>query len=95
VSTVQVNFYATLRAAVGRKSLDLALSEGATVMDLAREIARRWPALADRLIADNGDLSRQVHFLVGGRNVRWLPDGAQTALGADAVVDVFPPSAGG
>jgi len=92
---MRVNFYATLRAAVGQKTVDVALPEGSSVRALAHEIARRWPALADRVVDAEGGISRQVHFMIGGRNVRWLPDGAATRLGLDDVIDVFPPSAGG
>ena len=92
---MRVNFYATLRTAVGQKTVDLPLSEGTTVRELADEIVRRWPVLADRVFDDEGAISRQVHFLVGGRNVRWLPAGAATPLAAGDVIDVFPPTAGG
>ncbi len=92
---MRVRFYATLRAEVGEKTVELQLPEGTTVLELAEEIARRWPALADRVIDDDGGISRQVHIMVGGRNARWLPDGASTRLAADEVVEVFPPTAGG
>jgi len=92
---VRVNFYATLRAAVGQKTVNVCLPDGSSVLDLAEEIARRWPGLADRVIDDEGAISRQVHFMIGGRNVRWLPEGAATKLAAESVVDVFPPTAGG
>jgi len=92
---MRVNFYATLRAAVGEKTVDVPLRDGASVIELAHEIARRWPTLSERVLDEKGCISHQVHFLVGGRNVRWLPDGAETTLLAADVVDVFPPTAGG
>jgi molybdopterin converting factor small subunit len=33
--------------------------------------------------------------MIGGRNVRWLPEGDETKLCATDVVEVFPPTAGG
>jgi len=92
---VRVHFYATLRAEVGQKAVEVPLPAGSNVLDLAREIARRWPALAERVIDADGGISRQVHIMVDGRNVRWLPAGASTKLAGDEVVDVFPPTAGG
>lgn len=92
---MRVNFFATLRAEVGRKTVELALPEGSTVLELAETIARRWPALAERVLDDAGGISRQVHFMIGGRNVRWLPDGAATRLRSTDTIDVFPPTAGG
>jgi MoaD family protein len=92
---MQVNFFATLRAEVGRKAVELPLPEGTTVLALAQEIAQRWPGLADQMIDDEGRISRRVHFMIGGRNVRWLPEGDETKLCATDVVEVFPPTAGG
>jgi MoaD family protein len=92
---MRVNFYATLRAEVGQKAVELPLPEGTTALELAEEIARRWPALADQVIDEEGGISRRVHIMIGGRNVRWLPDGSATQLAADERVDVFPPTAGG
>jgi molybdopterin synthase sulfur carrier subunit len=92
---MRVHFYATLRAIVGQKTIEVDLLPGARAIDLARTIARRWPELADRVIDEHGELSRQVHLMVDGRNVRWLPDGSATVLRKDAMIDVFPPTAGG
>ena len=92
---MRINFYATLRAAVGQKSVDLPLPDGTSVRDLAHEIARQWPAMAERIFDAEGELSRQVHFMIGGRNVRWLPKGSETPLSSGDVIDVFPPTAGG
>jgi MoaD family protein len=92
---MQVNFYATLRTAVGQKTVELSLPDGSSAQALAHEIARRWPALADRVVDAEGGISRRVHFMLGGRNVRWLPEGAATKLAATDVIDVFPPTAGG
>jgi molybdopterin synthase sulfur carrier subunit len=92
---MRVHFYATLRAVVGRKTVDVDLPSGARAIDLCRAIAERWPDLAERVIDERGEISRQVHVLVDGRNVRWLPDGSATVLATDATIDVFPPAAGG
>jgi MoaD family protein len=92
---MRINFYATLRSTVGQKTVDLPLPDGADVRDLAHEIVRRWPTMVDRLFDSEGDISSRVQFMIGGRNMRWLPDGSATRLTANDVVDVFPPTAGG
>jgi len=92
---MRVRFYAILRAVVGQKTIEVDLPSGARAIDLARAIALRWPELAAFVIDDRGEISRQVHVMVDGRNVRWLPDGSATVLHADATIDVFPPTAGG
>jgi MoaD family protein len=90
-----VNFHATLRAIVGEKTVDLTIPEGSCAIELARHVAERWPALADQLLDDEGEISGRVQLMIGGRNVRWLPDGSATRIAAGDVIDIFPPTAGG
>jgi molybdopterin synthase sulfur carrier subunit len=92
---MRVNFYATLRAVVGQKTVDLPIPDGSCAIDVARYVATNWPALADQLLDSTGEVSNQVQLLIGGRNIRWLPDGSATAICADDIVDIFPPTAGG
>ncbi len=92
---MRVNFYATLRATVGEKTIDLPIEEGSMAIDLARMIAERWPELADQLLDEKGEVSKQVQFMIDGRNIRWLPEGSATRIQPGAIIDIFPPSAGG
>lgn len=92
---MRVNFHATLRAAVGQKTVEMSLAEGSSVKELALQIAQRWPFLADQIFDAEGGISRRVHFMIGGRNIRWLAEGSATKLYAHDVIDVFPPTAGG
>jgi MoaD family protein len=92
---VQVSFFATLRDIVGGRAFDVELPEGATVRELAEELARRWPGLREHLFTEDGALSRRVGLYVDGRNVRWLPDGDATVLAEHQSVAVIPPAAGG
>ena len=92
---MRVNFYATLRAVVGQKTIELPIAEGSSAIDLARYVAGRWPLLADQMIDAQGEVSNQVQFMIGGRNIRWLPDGSATRIHPDDIIDIFPPTAGG
>lgn len=92
---MRVRLYATLRALVGAKTLELPLAQGATVLDLARVLVERHPELAEHVFDEQGGLSRRVHFMLDGRNVRWLPEGAATVLEPGHEVALFPPAAGG
>ena len=92
---MRVCLYATFRPIVGARRVELDLPDGTTVLELAGELAGRWPELREHLLTDAGDLSRRVNVFVDGRNVRWLEKGAHTRLPADAEVDFFPPVAGG
>ena len=92
---MQVSFFAAVRQIVGGRDFDVSLPVGATVRDLAEELARRWPALREHLFTDAGALSRRVAIYVDGRNVRWLPDAEATQLSENQCVALIPPAAGG
>ena len=92
---MRVSFFASLREIVEGRDIDVSLPEGATVRDLAEELARRWPELREHLFTDEGALSRRAAIYVDGRNVRWLPDAEGTRLSEDQCVAVIPPAAGG
>ena len=93
--TVQVDFYATLRLVVGKKTVDFSLPEGATVRDLLDAIVRRFPPLAEKLLNEAGQLSRNVNVFIDGRGTPYLENGLDTVLRADQKVDIFPAVAGG
>ncbi|MBW1688538.1 MAG: methylmalonyl Co-A mutase-associated GTPase MeaB [Deltaproteobacteria bacterium] len=93
--SVQVDFYATLRLVVGRKTVDVSLPEGATVRDLLDTIVRRFPPLAEKLLDEAGRLSSHVNVFIDGRGAPYLENGLDTVLRADQKVDIFPAVAGG
>lgn len=93
--TLQVDFYATLRLVVGKKTVGVSLPEGATLRDLLDAIVRRFPPLADKLLNEAGRLSGQVNVFIDGRGATYLDDGLDTVLRADQKVDIFPAVAGG
>lgn len=92
---MKVRFFATLRAIVGAKAIEVDVPADATVVDLARELAERYPALAEHFFDEAGEIGRRVHFMVDGRSSRWLPEGGHTVIGPENEIDVFPPAAGG
>jgi molybdopterin synthase sulfur carrier subunit len=92
---MRVSFFASLREIVEGRDIDVSLPEGATVRDLAEELARRWPELREHLFTNEGALSRRAAIYVDGRNVQWLPDAEATRLSENQCVAVIPPAAGG
>ena len=92
---MRVSFFASLREIVEGRDIDVSLPEGATVRDLAEELARRWPELREHLFTDEGALSRRAAIYVDGRSVRWLPEAEATRLSENQCVAVIPPAAGG
>lgn len=92
---MQVNLYATFRLHAGVKTIELDLPAGTTAMQAIVEITRRLPALRDHWLTRNGELHAHVHAFVNGADVATLPEGLNTPLQPDAVLDFFPPVAGG
>ncbi len=95
VRSVRVRFYATFRPIVGGSQACVEIPEVATVGDVLDAILARWPALREHLIDDAGGLSRRANLFVDGRALRWLPQGLDTPLSADAELACFPAVAGG
>lgn len=90
-----VHFFATLRAIVGAKTMEFAVPAGTTVGALIEQIVTRFPPLRAELLDEEGQLHRYVHFLINGRDVRFLPQGMATPLTASEKIDIFPAVGGG
>lgn len=92
---MKVNFYATLRAIVGTKTVEIGLNHGATIEDLIHEIVRRYPALREQLIDEQGNLQGHIHVFVNGRDVYYLENEHKTTVQPEDKIDIFPPVGGG
>lgn len=92
---MQVNFFATLRAIVGQKTVDFNCPEGSTLGELVNQIVTRYPDLRRELLDENGNLYGHVHVFVNGRDVPFLENRLNTVLKLDDVVNVFPAVGGG
>jgi molybdopterin synthase sulfur carrier subunit len=92
---VKVSFYATIRALVGEKTLEIDVPEGSSVQELLDRLIERCPPLGEKLLDPAGTLSRSVQVFVDGRSAFYLPEGLATKLRSDQAVDIFPAVAGG
>jgi MoaD family protein len=92
---VRVQLYATLRAAAGRKTVEVDHPDGATVHALVATLVHELPELAPLVLDEQGKLLRSVHVYVNGRSAIHLPERLESPLSADDVVDVMPAVAGG
>jgi sulfur-carrier protein len=94
---VRVILYATLRAAVSSRVVDLGteIGPGSTVWDAVHALIARHPVLGPELLDGDGHLWPHVHVMVNGRDAPYLEHGLDTPLGADDTLDVFPPVGGG
>ncbi len=92
---MQVRFFASLRAIVGAKCVDLKVPDAITAQELLAAILRRYPELAPEILDESGGLSRRVQLMVNGRSVVYLEEGLATRLEGDEAIDLFPAVAGG
>jgi MoaD family protein len=92
---MKVNFFSTFREQVGTKTLEVPLPVGDTVHDLIFEILRRKPTLERYWLDETGHLFGHVHISLNQVDVMALPDGLDTQLKPDDVIDFFPPITGG
>jgi molybdopterin synthase sulfur carrier subunit len=87
---VEFEFYATLRDAVGERSVTLSVPEGATVAESLGLVGEEFPSLDPLLFDGEGRLRPNVSVLVDGEHV----DGDRTLAGGETV-GAAPAVAGG
>lgn len=92
---MKVNFYATLRAIVGKKTLELNLEPQTTARKLVDMVVTEFPPLRKELLDDKGQFHSHMKLFVNGREVVYLKDKFDTIIQPDDKVDVFPPVGGG
>jgi molybdopterin synthase sulfur carrier subunit len=91
---VELRCFGPVREAVGAKTAERELADGATVGDLLRELTAEAPGLEGQLLDEAGEVGGSINVTVEGRNVRQL-DGAATTLADGDVVRIAPPVVGG
>ncbi len=91
---IELRFFATFRAAVGRKVVEREYADGTTVGDVLAAIEAEWPELEGEILDDDGEIRPQLSVLKNGREVVHI-DGTETMLGDGDRLSVFPPVAGG
>jgi MoaD family protein len=92
---MRVNFYATLRAVAGVKTIDVSCDTQPTVRTILQMITNDNPDLAAQIWEAPGKLNDFIHVFVNGRETRYLPQGLETPLEPNDTLDVFPPVGGG
>lgn len=90
--TVNVKIPVVLRSHVsGERSVEVAAG---SIQSVLGELARRYPALAEQLLEEEGKLHRFVNVYVNDEDVRYL-DGLETSVHDGDVVSILPAVAGG
>lgn len=92
---MQCNLYATFRLLAGGKTYHLDLSDGVTVRQVVDALIQERPVLRPHWLDDQDEIYAHVHIFVNGKDVQNMPDGVNTPLKAEDVLDFFPPVGGG
>lgn len=93
--TMKVNFYATLRPIVGKKTVEMNLPRGTTAIQLVRQFVQEYPAMHRELLDENGNFLPHMKFFINGREAVYLPQKFDTVLQPEDKIDIFPPVGGG
>jgi len=92
---MKVNLYATLRAIVGQKTVDLDAEPGVTAIELVELLVQRYPALRPELLDGNNQFHSHQKFFINGREAIYMENKMNTSIQAEDRVDIFPPVGGG
>jgi molybdopterin synthase sulfur carrier subunit len=91
---MKVKIYATLRQIVGGPSVEVNAGNGSTMGQVLQELIALHPALRPKIWDEHGELLRQIHVFLNGRDVRYL-NGLETTIRESDTLAIFPPVGGG
>jgi MoaD family protein len=91
---IELRFFATVRQAVGSKTIEREFDDGADVGAVLRALEAEFDGLEGEILDDEGELRPQLSVLKNGREVVHM-EGLATSLADGDAVSVFPPVAGG
>jgi molybdopterin synthase sulfur carrier subunit len=92
---MQWKLFADLAERAGDREVTVDVTAGDTVDDALDALLEARPALADRVVDDDGNLESDVNVLRNGHNVVTEQEGLTTVLKADDELALFPPVSGG
>ena len=92
---MEVNFYATLRAIVGQKTVKVNMTPNTTALQLVNMVSEEYPALRAELLDAENRFQRHMKMFINGREAVYLDDQFDTIIQSDDKIDIFPPVGGG
>lgn len=92
---MDVNFYATLRAIIGQKTIWVDMPPGSTARQLIDLVVTDCPNLEPELIDKNGNFRSHMKMFINGREAVYLDDKFGYIMKPTDKVDIFPPVGGG
>ena len=95
VTAMKVNFFATLRAIIGQKTLHIDMPAGSTARQLIDLVIAKYPPIGPELIDENGNFFSHMKMFINGREVVYLADKFDYVMKPEDKVDIFPPVGGG
>jgi len=91
---MKIHFYATLRAIVGQKTVEVDLPPNTTAQQLIEIVTENRPALQAELLDAENRFQAHMKLFLNGRDIQHL-EGVDTPITNDDRMDVFPPVGGG
>lgn len=92
---MDVNFYATLRAIVGQKTVRVDMPPNTTALQLVEMVSEKHPALRDELLDAQNRFQRHMKMFINGREAVYLENEFDTIIQPNDKIDIFPPVGGG
>lgn len=92
---MDVHFYATLRAIIGKKTVVVPLGTDTTAIQLVNLVTADYPALRDELLDAENRFHQHMKMFINGREAIYLPHKFETIIQPEDKIDIFPPVGGG
>lgn len=92
---MDVHFYATLRAIIGKKTVTVEMPPNTTALELIELVSAKHPALRDELLDAENRFQRHMKMFINGREAVYMEDEFDTIIKPTDKIDVFPPVGGG
>jgi molybdopterin converting factor small subunit len=94
-ATVRVYLHSLFRLKAAARFAEIALTPGAVLIDLVRDLVERYPVLGPLWLDGDGRLQRHVLVFIDGSDAAVKLSGLQAEVPPGCRVDIFPPTAGG
>lgn len=92
---MRVNFYATLRAIAGGKTVEVDLPASTPAWTVLEAVTSTRAELDAEIWLAPRQLKEHIKVFINGRQSLFLPLQLETPLAPDDVLDIFPPVGGG
>jgi molybdopterin synthase sulfur carrier subunit len=92
---MDVHFYATLRAIIGKKTVTVEMPPNTTALALVEIVSTQYPALRAELLDAQNRFQAHMKMFINGREAVYLENRFDTIIKPDDKIDIFPPVGGG